>query len=115
MGAAGAACLWPAAALVGFAYGALWGLQPAMAQDLFGPRDFGVKYSFTASAAFLGSFLFSDLLAGGLYDREQEQLGTASGCFSPVCFAAAFGYTGLSALLGVALSALLAHRVAPVY
>ena len=37
--------LFPTAAIVGFAYGGLWGVVPVLILELFGPSNFGTLVS----------------------------------------------------------------------
>mmetsp|Transcript_64971 Transcript_64971/g.196044 ORF Transcript_64971/g.196044 Transcript_64971/m.196044 type:complete len:551 (-) Transcript_64971:547-2199(-) len=112
---AGGLLAWPAAASVGFGYGGLWGVQPALVSELFGPRDYGFKYACSALAAFLGSLLFSTLLAGSLYDREAAALRQAPGCYASSCFNTAFFVTGVCGVPALLLAIALCRRTAWVY
>mmetsp|Transcript_36581 Transcript_36581/g.112676 ORF Transcript_36581/g.112676 Transcript_36581/m.112676 type:complete len:546 (+) Transcript_36581:112-1749(+) len=112
---AGGALIWPVAATLGLGYGGLWGLQPAVVSDLFGPRDYGFKYACSALAAFLGSLLFSTLLAGSLYDREAAALRQAPGCYASSCFNTAFFVTGVCGVPALLLAIALCRRTAWVY
>ncbi|KAJ7546364.1 hypothetical protein O6H91_08G037400 [Diphasiastrum complanatum] len=59
--------------LVGLGYGAHWSIVPATASELFGLKNFGILYNFLTIANPLGSFVFSGLIAGSIYDREAEK------------------------------------------
>lgn len=107
--------LWAAAVFVGFGYGGLWGIQPSMALELFGPRDYGFKYSCTCLAALGGSLFFSTLLAGRLYDIEAERLGTSPHCLQPSCFRLSFLVTAACGMPAMVCAIWLARRSANVY
>jgi hypothetical protein len=62
--------LFPTAALVGFAYGALWGVVPVLIMEMFGPRHFGTLYTTLAIAPALSSFVIATWLVGDVYDRH---------------------------------------------
>lgn len=59
--------------LVGLGYGAHWAIIPATASEIFGLKNFGVLYNFFIMANPAGSFIFSGLIAGTLYDWEAEK------------------------------------------
>ncbi|CAE8638865.1 unnamed protein product [Polarella glacialis] len=117
---AGSAVLWPAAAGVSFGYGSLWGVQAPLAQELFGPSDFAMKYTSICLAALAGSFIFSTMLAGKMFDEESERLGTVNGlgqptCLQTSCFNTSFLVTAACTGLAVALSVWLSMRTARIY
>eukprot|EP01018_Ginkgo_biloba_P006438 Gb_28588 [translate_table: standard] len=59
--------------LVGLGYGAHWAIIPATASEIFGLKNFGILYNFLIMANPAGSFIFSGLIAGTLYDWEAEK------------------------------------------
>jgi len=111
---AGSAVLWPCGILTGLAYGGLWGVQPVILTELFGPKQYGVKYACSAMAAFAGSLIFATGLAGSLYDRASEKYGFDNKCLKPGCydtFAAIAGSCGIVAtFIAVGLSFLTARH-----
>jgi len=56
--------------VVGICYGVHISITVPTASELFGLKHFGIVYNFLILNLPLGSFLFSGLLAGWLYDRE---------------------------------------------
>jgi len=111
----GSSSVWLVGSLIGFGYGGLWGVQPVILCEIFGDQDYGVKYSCSAFAAFLGSLFFSTLLAGRLADREARLLGTSPDCLSPTCFQTAVLVTALSGILSTLLALLLWYRTKHIY
>lgn len=59
--------------LVGFTYGAQWGIMPAVASELFGLKNFGTMYNWLTITNPAGSYLLSVCVAGYLYDLEAEK------------------------------------------
>ncbi|TVU14053.1 hypothetical protein EJB05_37499, partial [Eragrostis curvula] len=59
--------------LVGLGYGAHWAIGPAAVSELFGVKHFGAMYNFLALVNPTGSFIFSELITGYLYDYEAEK------------------------------------------
>jgi len=82
----GSVMMWPAGAVVGVAYGGLWGVQPVIISEVFGPKQYGLKYALSAIAAYAGSEIFSHYLAGSFYDQEARILGDGNTCLKPSCY-----------------------------
>ncbi|CAI5973650.1 unnamed protein product [Closterium sp. NIES-65] len=59
--------------LIGFTYGGLCSVMPVIAAELFGRRCLGLLYNSLLAAAPLGSYLFSGVLAGYLYEIEARK------------------------------------------
>ncbi|KAJ7196581.1 hypothetical protein O6H91_Y507500 [Diphasiastrum complanatum] len=59
--------------VVGISYGVRLAISVPIASELFGLKNFGMLYNFLILNIPLGSFLFSGLLAGYLYDREASK------------------------------------------
>jgi len=59
--------------VIGLCYGVHWSVMPATVSELFGLQHFGVLFNVVATSMPLGSFLFSSLIAGSLYDYEAEK------------------------------------------
>jgi len=99
--------LWPAGAVIGAAYGGLWGVQPVIVAEIFGPRHYGVKYACSAMAAIVGQVIFAQEITATLYDRETRRLGTGNSCLKASCFSTSclvLASCGLvSVLVGVGL------------
>jgi len=102
-------------AIISFAYGGLWAVQPAIVSDLFGPRDYGFKYACSMLAAAFGVLLFSRLLAAHVYDTVAESRGEAPQCFSPSCFSSSFLLTGACAVPALLLGFWLCSRTNWIY
>ncbi|KAJ7571304.1 hypothetical protein O6H91_01G158900 [Diphasiastrum complanatum] len=62
--------LYMGSIVVGISYGVRLAISVPIASELFGLKNFGMLYNFLILNIPLGSFLFSGLLAGYLYDRE---------------------------------------------
>ncbi|CAE7357472.1 NFD4 [Symbiodinium natans] len=95
------------AAAVGFALGGTFALQAVVIEEIFGPEEMPVKYSYSFTAASVGSLLLSDLLAGCLYDAEAHRQGQAI-CLGSSCFGVTSAVTALccaAAALSVAVVA----------
>ncbi|CAE7461052.1 MCH1 [Symbiodinium pilosum] len=95
------------AAAVGFALGGTFALQAVVVEEIFGPEEMPIKYSYCFTAASVGSLLLSDLLAGWLYDAAAEHQGQ-SVCLGTSCFGVTFAVTAL----GCAAAALSVAAVA---
>ncbi|GJP39792.1 hypothetical protein CLOM_g24133 [Closterium sp. NIES-68] len=65
--------------IVGLSYGVHWSIMPATASELFGLKHFGMLYNTLTAACPFGSFVFSGLIAGYLYDREAEKDHSSGG------------------------------------
>ncbi|CAI5517040.1 unnamed protein product [Closterium sp. Naga37s-1] len=59
--------------IVGLCYGVHWSIMPATASEIFGLKHFGMLYNTLTAACPMGSFVFSGMIAGYLYDREAEK------------------------------------------
>ncbi|CAI7855059.1 unnamed protein product [Closterium sp. NIES-54] len=59
--------------IVGLCYGVHWSIMPATASEIFGLKHFGMLYNTLTAACPMGSFVFSGMIAGYLYDRESEK------------------------------------------
>ncbi|CAK9860633.1 unnamed protein product [Sphagnum jensenii] len=65
--------LYVGSIVVGICYGVQISITVPTASELFGLQHFGIMYNFIILNLPLGSFLFSGLLAGWLYDREASR------------------------------------------
>jgi len=106
---------WISAACIGFGYGGLWGVQPPLMSELFGQRDYGVKYACSAFAAFLGSAIFNNAVAGPMYERAAEELGQAPRCLERGCFSTAFAVAVAADIPAILLAAWLCARCRWIY
>ncbi|CAM6029741.1 unnamed protein product [Sphagnum balticum] len=59
--------------ILGISYGIHFSTMVPTASELFGLKHFGVIYNFLTMASPLGSFLFSGVITGYLYDQEAKQ------------------------------------------
>jgi len=107
--------LWVAGAVAGFAYGGLWGVQPVIVMELFGPTDYGFKYTCSAMAAGIGFLVFGTALAGRLYDAKAQELHSSPNCYSSECFSTSFAVIFAFGIPAVAAGLCLWKRTAPVY
>ncbi|KAH9547849.1 hypothetical protein CY35_11G057800 [Sphagnum magellanicum] len=65
--------LYVGSIVVGICYGVQISITVPTASELFGLQHFGIMYNFIILNLPLGSFLFSGLLAGWLYDQEASR------------------------------------------
>lgn len=87
--------LYVGSVLLGLCYGMHFSIMVPTASELFGLKHFGMIYNFLTIASPLGSFLFSGLIAGYLYDREAAKdsglsLATKEVCNGAHCFRTTF-------------------------
>jgi hypothetical protein len=120
--------VYACAAAIGVCYGAQFAVMIPTTSELFGLDNFGLFYNLIAVAIPLGAVLFSEELAGRLYDGEaarqqqQQQDGRTGGsphrrtrAFGADCFRVAFVVVAGCCALGTAVSLVLAARIRPVY
>ena len=62
--------LFAASAVVGLAYGSLWGVVPVLIVELFGPESFGTLYTTLSAAVAASSFVLATALTGGIYEQH---------------------------------------------
>eukprot|EP00850_Spirogloea_muscicola_P000889 SM000003S11134 [mRNA] locus=s3:1172629:1176558:- [translate_table: standard] len=116
--------------LIGLGYGAHWAIMPATASELFGLKNFGILYNTLTISNPAGSYLFSGLLAGYIYDREaakghREQYSSfephnsaepaPQQCTGAHCFRLTFFVMMGVCFVGVILNVILIVRTRPVY
>lgn len=65
--------------IVGSGFGTTMAMIPAISSELFGLKNFGIFYNVFTSALPIGSYLFSGLLAGYIYDREAAKEASGGG------------------------------------
>ncbi|OEL38172.1 hypothetical protein BAE44_0000809 [Dichanthelium oligosanthes] len=114
--------VYACAAIIGVCYGVQFAVMIPTTSELFGLKNFGLFYNLMAVANPLGAVLFSEELAGRLYDGkvERQQHGRPGGgaphaCLGPDCFRVAFVVLAGCCALGTAVSLVLAARIRPVY
>jgi len=103
--------------LVGICYGVRLTITVAVASELFGLKYYGLLYNILILNLPLGSFLFSGLLAGYLYDAQAARSPAAGGntCVGPHCYFLVFLIMALACVIGFGLDVLLAIRTKKVY
>ncbi|CAM6040943.1 unnamed protein product [Sphagnum compactum] len=130
--------------VVGICYGVHISITVPTASELFGLKHFGIVYNFLILNLPLGSFLFSGLLAGWLYDREaakspqvgyehlgmvqltaskelnSSSMGWASSsdpqtCTGAHCFFSVFMVMASMCAVGFVLNIILMLRIRPLY
>ncbi|CAM6078860.1 unnamed protein product [Sphagnum tenellum] len=65
--------LYVGSVILGISYGIHFSTMVPTASELFGLKHFGVIYNFLTMASPLGSFLFSGVITGYLYDQEAKK------------------------------------------
>ena len=107
---------------IGLAYGGHFCLVPTMTSELFGIPHFGANWGFLGLAPALGSFLFSQTLAGRLADffRSSGQIcvkvkqggSCTNQCWGPQCFEYTYlTTTGVCALCLICAVVLLVRQM----
>lgn len=132
--------LYVGSIIVGVCYGVHISITVPTASELFGLKHFGMLYNFLILNIPLGSFLFSGVLAGWLYDREATRvphftgtisnssrfssaadfaalggLGDPPKCMGPHCFRSVFTVMAGMCALGIMLNVVLILRIRPLY
>lgn len=108
--------LYIGAVVVGLCYGVRLAITVPTASELFGLKYYGLIYNILILNLPLGSFLFSGLLAGLIYDAEATI--TPSGgneCYGAHCYRLCFLIMGGACLIGCALDVLMATRTKDLY
>ncbi|KAK9165152.1 hypothetical protein Scep_000343 [Stephania cephalantha] len=102
--------------VVGFCYGVRLAISVPTASELFGLKNYGLLYNVLILNLPLGSFLFSGLLAGFLYDAEATKLpGGGNTCIGAHCYRNVFIVMAFACLLGFVLDLILAYRTKSLY
>ncbi|KAK3412676.1 protein NUCLEAR FUSION DEFECTIVE 4 [Eucalyptus grandis] len=108
--------LYVGSIVVGLCYGVRLAITVPTASELFGLKYYGLIYNVLILNLPLGSFLFSGLLAGLIYDAEATS--TASGgdtCSGAHCYRIVFIVMAVACLIGCALDVLLAIKTKALY
>ncbi|OWM80391.1 hypothetical protein CDL15_Pgr019671 [Punica granatum] len=108
--------LYIGSVVVGICYGVRLAVTVPTASELFGLKYYGLIYNILILNLPLGSFLFSGLLAGLLYDAQATQ--TPSGgntCVGAHCYRLVFVVMAMACVVGFGLDVLLAVRTKRVY
>ncbi|GLU02750.1 hypothetical protein SLE2022_199880 [Rubroshorea leprosula] len=102
--------------VVGICYGFRLAVTVPTASELFGLKYYGLMYNILVLNLPLGSFLFSGLLAGYLYDAEATPTaGGGDTCVGAHCYRLVFIIMTVACAVGFGLDILLAIRTKNVY
>ncbi|KAJ8747664.1 hypothetical protein K2173_012427 [Erythroxylum novogranatense] len=102
--------------VVGICYGVRLAVTVPTASELFGLKHYGLIYNVLILNLPLGSFLFSGLLAGILYDQQATPTpGGGNTCVGAHCFRLVFIIMAIACVVGLGLDVLLAIRTKMVY
>lgn len=102
--------------VVGICYGVRLAVTVPTASELFGLKYYGLVYNVLILNLPLGSFLFSGLLAGLLYDAEATAVpGGGNTCVGAHCYRLVFLIMALACVVGFGLDVLLCVRTKRVY
>lgn len=102
--------------VVGVCYGVRLAVTVPTASELFGLKYYGLIYNVLILNLPLGSFLFSGLLAGLLYDAQATSTaGGGNTCVGPHCYRLVFVVMAIACVVGFGFDVLLAVRTKKVY
>ncbi|KAJ8624713.1 hypothetical protein MRB53_033243 [Persea americana] len=102
--------------IVGVCYGVRLAVTVPMASELFGLKYYGLIYNILILNLPLGSFLFSGLLAGFLYDAQATRThGGGNTCVGAHCYRLVFVTMALACIVGFGLDLVLAFRTKSLY
>ncbi|CAL0329303.1 unnamed protein product [Lupinus luteus] len=108
--------LYIGSVIVGLCYGVRLAITVPTASELFGLKYYGLIYNILILNLPLGSFLFSGLLAGILYDREATAIpGGGNTCVGGHCYRLVFVVMTGACVVGFVLDILLYIRTKNVY
>lgn len=102
--------------IVGICYGVRLAVTVPTASELFGLKYYGLIYNILILNLPLGSFLFSGLLAGLLYDAQATKKTTGGNtCIGAHCYRLVFVIMSFACVIGFGLDVLLALRTRRLY
>ena len=102
--------------VVGICYGIRLAVTVPTASELFGLKYYGLIYNILILNLPLGSFLFSGLLAGILYDMEATATaGGGNTCVGAHCYRLVFVVMAIACVIGFGLDILLSFRTKNLY
>uniref|UniRef100_A0A0D9XG32 Uncharacterized protein n=1 Tax=Leersia perrieri TaxID=77586 RepID=A0A0D9XG32_9ORYZ len=102
--------------VVGICYGVRLAVTVPTASELFGLKYYGLIYNILILNLPLGSFLFSGLLAGLLYDAQATKVpGGGNTCVGAHCYRLVFVVMAIACVVGFGLDVLLCFRTKRVY
>ncbi|XP_057966504.1 protein NUCLEAR FUSION DEFECTIVE 4-like [Malania oleifera] len=108
--------LYIGSVIVGVCYGVRLAVTVPTASELFGLKYYGLIYNILILNLPLGSFLFSGLLAGFLYDSQATQTaGGGNTCIGPHCYRLVFVVMAIACIVGFGFDILLAIRTTKLY
>ncbi|KAF3782874.1 NUCLEAR FUSION DEFECTIVE 4 protein [Nymphaea thermarum] len=108
--------LYVGSIVVGMCYGVRIAVSVPTASELFGLKYYGLIYNILILNLPLGSFLFSGLLAGILYDKEATSgAGGFNTCVGAHCYRLVFLIMSVACVIGFGLDLLLSFRMKDVY
>ncbi|KAJ7476903.1 major facilitator superfamily domain-containing protein [Mycena galericulata] len=113
--------LWKASALVGLAYGTIFGLFPTVCIEFFGLSHFSENWGFLSLSPMVGGNLFSIAFGRNLDAHESGESTAAAATVAAravahqclegrSCYVATLGLTGTACFVAILLSALAAWR-----
>lgn len=109
-------CLYIGSIVVGICYGVRLAITVPTASELFGLKYYGLIYNILVLNLPLGSFLFSGLLAGYLYDAQATPTaGGGNTCVGAHCYRLVFVIMAISCLVGFCLDIVLSLRTKNIY
>lgn len=106
--------LYVGSVVVGICYGVRLAVSVPVMSELFGLKIFGLVYNLLILNLPLGSFLFSSLLAGFLYDLEAAKESSTT-CSGAHCYRMVFIIMAAVSTLGCLLDCVLALRSRSLY
>ncbi|KAJ4776992.1 Major facilitator superfamily protein [Rhynchospora pubera] len=102
--------------VVGICYGVRLAVSVPTASELFGLKYYGLIYNILILNLPLGSFLFSGLLAGLLYDSQATKTPDGGNtCVGAHCYRLVFIIMSFACLVGFGLDLLLSYRTRTLY
>lgn len=108
--------LYIGSVVVGICYGVRLSVTVPTASELFGLKYYGLIYNILILNLPIGSFLFSGLLAGILYDMEATPTeGGGNTCIGGHCYRIVFLVMASACAIGFVLDIWLAFRTRPLY
>ncbi|KAG8368106.1 hypothetical protein BUALT_Bualt15G0010700 [Buddleja alternifolia] len=108
--------LYVGSIVVGICYGVRLAVTVPTASELFGLKYYGLIYNILILNLPLGSFLFSGLLAGFLYDAEATRTaGGGNMCIGPHYYRLVFVVMAIACVIGFGLDILLSIRTKSIY
>lgn len=108
--------LYVGSIVVGICYGVRLAITVPTASEMFGLKYYGLIYNILILNLPLGSFLFSGMLAGFLYDSQATPTaGGGNTCIGAHCYRLVFIVMAITCVIGFGLDVLLTFRTKSVY